>query len=138
MLKLVLSTLILATLVGCGDSSEPEKSTSQPAGGAAVDLSTPESAVKTFFAAAKDKNVDALAQCFSPNCEGEFRPFVEKAAPTALLGELAEMFSGASVTGVDAGDDPDRATVHVALTGPREKESLEMVREDGKWRIVGF
>lgn len=101
------------------------------------DFSTPGSAAKSFFEACASRDRDRLAECFSAGAEGEFNTIVDKSATDESLAELSEMFRDAEV--VEEKIDGDRARVRVSLKWEgRKEETLNMVREQGRWFIRGF
>lgn len=126
---ITLSVVLLVASVSFSSDKEAKQ------GGAS--LSTPEAAVLVFIRAAVQRDADTLSRCFSQRAAGEFRPLLNKNATPEMLGELAQMFSNATVTNVDVMGD--RAQVQVRLPNhPRGSETLSLEREGGQWRIVDF
>lgn len=140
----LVSTLVF--LVSCCDCTSPdeqdkkapEKTVPEKSAVPATDFSTAEAAARTFIMAAGAENLDILCQCFSKDCEGEFKAIQTKTVKGESLHELGQMFTGATVTGARAGDAPDRMVVDVKLESDRKKESLNMVKEGETWKVVGF
>ncbi len=138
-LLMIVPMLLFA--VGC-DSPEPAGDASDQGGqdGAApveVALDTPAAAAETFIRAAENEDADGLARCLAEDAEGEFRPLAEGSASAEMLGELADMFEGASVEDTETSDGT--ASVEVKLPNhPRGRETLNLVKEGESWRVRGF
>jgi hypothetical protein len=102
----------------------------EPAAPVTPDHSTPESAVRTLIAACAAGDKAGVAACFSKASEGEFKPLVEQTADEETWADFFDFFKGAEVTGSEDG------MVRVTLVD--RDEEIELVEEDGAWKVVGF
>lgn len=106
-----------------------------PAPKAGPDLSTPQAAAKAFIRAAQSKDIERLSQCLAANAEEELQKLRTKTANARELDEIAAMFQGARVGETRVTSE---RTATVRVRGPRVDESLQMAREGGAWKLVGF
>ena len=137
-LLLTIPFLLIATGCGSEDSSSNTDAGNNDGGGASsLSFETPTQAAESFCSAAQKKDLEALSQCFSSSCEGEFKTLVDKSASSKSLDELSEMFKEATVKSEKIQENSAR--VEVSLPNHRrKKETLNLVKEDGAWKISGF
>ena len=128
-------TLIAVLCVACGDG-ESDGSRSDDWGSTAA---TPQAAVEAFIDAAASKDVKALGKLFSSKCEREFKKIVDGSVSDKDMEGLAKMFKDATITATKVMVNEDTATVDVKLPNhERGNETLNLVKENGTWRIIGF
>jgi hypothetical protein len=111
------------------------------AGDEAIDFTRPESVVSAVFHAASTGQLEPLAALCDPMNEndGDTRRICSvAAAPEAKQAEFKAYFAAGKLDG-EATIEGDRASVPF-LFGPdgTRKESMEMVRREGKWYLMSF
>jgi hypothetical protein len=123
-------TLALTTLMSC---SKEDSGGNAPAGAtpaAKADYSTPEKATQTLIAACARGDKKGVGACFHPDATGEFKSLVDGSVGDAEFRGLCEMFTGASVLGVEG------ARVKVQLT--KREEQLTLAQAGPDWKVVDF
>lgn len=103
----------------------------------AASFANPKAAVESLIAAAKSGDMKAVGACFSANAAGEFKTLIDGTCPPDKFKQFCQMFSGASVKGVEQSvKEPNKARVEVSL-GSRG-ETLTVVKEAAGWRVLDF
>lgn len=110
------------------------------AGPVAGPFSTPEATVHSFFQGASGKDAGLMRKAIASTATGELMEIKRLSAGDPALDDLKAAFGNARVTGSERSRDPDRATVHIIFMrgGGETAEQMEMVREDGEWKIQDF
>jgi hypothetical protein len=143
-LAIILSFVVLASCSPppAADTTPAKEPGGLPSGlelGRDPELAGPEEAVLAFIDAAASKDVDALGQCFSTRSEKEFQAILEGKVSADDLGQIADMFTGASIVKSTMGPEGVTAVVKVKLEWEgREFEEIKVHAEGGAWKITGF
>ena len=128
---------IAVLFAACGGDDKPAAGGDPNGGAKTTGSGGPRAAVEAFFAAAAAKDKDALGKLFSSDCEKEFKKIVDGTVSAYGLTSLQKMFENASIN--DTRVEGDTAAVDVKLPEfPRGKETLNLVKEGGVWRVQGF
>ncbi len=102
-------------------------------------FSTPEATVKSFFQAAAKRDGGMMAKCFSENAPKEFQPILKHELTEEMLDELKGQFGDAEVLSSEVSEGKAEVQVRYRVPGGDWREdTIEMIQDQGEWKILDF